>query len=79
MGRSSSTNKKEVYDQPQSLLKTTLILLKLETRTNEQIAIESGLPYFWIQSLSQSKCTNPSVNRVQILYEFLSQSALMEA
>lgn len=60
-----------------SLLLKTKQLLKEDSRTLLDLANESGLPFYWLQRLnSQSTFKNPSVNRIQHLYEFLSKTNL---
>jgi hypothetical protein len=37
---------------------------------------ESGLPYYWLRKLVYGAVPDPSVNRIQALYEFLTNSRL---
>lgn len=38
------------------------------------ISHETGLPFYWLRSLATTE--NPSVNRVQTLYEYLTKRTL---
>lgn len=63
-------------DLPNSLLIKTLELLENRSRklSIEKIADDTGLPYYWIQKLSVEQAH--SVNRVQVLYEYLAHVKL---
>lgn len=45
--------------------------------TLPQIHIYSGIPFYWLKQFSCCKTADPSVNRVQQLYEFLSGKKLL--
>lgn len=60
-----------------TLHERTLELLKASDKTNIQIYDATGIPYHWVSSFRLGKkAKNPSVNRVQKLYEFLSGKIL---
>ena len=59
-----------------TLYEQTLELLVASELTIQDIATQSGLPYDWLVSIRYDRVKNPSVNRVQILYEFLSGKPL---
>lgn len=59
-----------------SLLQRTLELLKTTDETIPQIYVDTQLPFYWLQSLREGRIKNPSVNRVQRLYEHLSGKKL---
>ena len=59
-----------------TLYEQTLILLQDSELTLQEVAVGSGLPYDWIVSVKYDRIKNPSVNRVQQLYEFLSGKPL---
>ena len=61
----------------QSLMKVTRDLLQRDKRTQQEIHQGTGIPFHWIQQFSFGKFKNPSVNRVQNLYEFLSGKPLL--
>lgn len=65
------------YDSPGSLLGETLRLLK--DRQVIEIHTSTGIPFHWLSKLKQGTYRNPSVNRIQFLYEFLSGSPLLNA
>jgi hypothetical protein len=59
-----------------SLHKKTRSLLIKDRRALTTISNESGLPYHWLHSFRYAKTENPSVNRVQRLYEHLTGDKL---
>lgn len=60
------------YDQPGTLLTRTRDLLKGADLF--EVHRETGLPFYWLRSLATTD--NPSVNRVQALYEHLNKKTL---
>jgi len=68
----------EMYnpDKQGTLLKETLVLLRKCKTPAHVIFAETGLPYYWIKDMKQGKSSDPSVNRIQYLYEYLSQKSL---
>lgn len=68
---------KKYDDNEQStLLQATVKLLEKSEKRPHEIFAETGLPFHWIQSLMKGKTPNPSVNRVQYLYEYLTNQKL---
>lgn len=63
---------------PGSLMTETLRLLKDRNQTLETIMIETGIPFFWLRKFSAGQIAQPSVNRIQKLYEYLSGRRLLE-
>lgn len=63
-------------DQSGSLLHRTRTLLSRDTRSLLDLHKESGLPFYWLKKLSAGEIKDPSVNRIQRLYEFLSKRTL---
>jgi len=63
---------KEIY----SLMKKTLRLMKKDSRSLIDIHKETNLPFYWLRKFAAGEFDNPSVNRVQYLYEFLTESKL---
>ena len=59
------------------LMTVTRDLLHNDVRTQQEIHKGTGIPFHWIQQFSFGKFKNPSVNRVQSLYEFLSGKSLL--
>jgi len=62
----------EAYDQPGTLYERTRTLL--EKQDLFEVSKATGLPFYWLRSLPTT--TNPSVNRVQVLYEYLTNKPL---
>lgn len=65
-----------LYDSPGSLIQKTLKLLERDERSLLDIAQATGLPFYWLRKLKGGKIDNPSVNRIQYLYEKLSARKL---
>lgn len=63
------------YDQPLSLMRETGRLL--EGADLIQISAETSLSFYWLKKLAAGQFRNPSVNRVQFLYEHLTKSPLL--
>jgi len=60
-----------------SLLAATLdILCNHRPKTLPEIAIDTGLPYYWIRKMASNEIKDPGVNRVQKLYEYLTRTSL---
>ena len=59
-----------------TLYEQTLRLLTDTNLTIQEIAKQSGLPYDWLVSVRYDRVKDPSVNRIQTLYEFLSGKPL---
>lgn len=60
------------HDKPGTLMVATHALLMEDTRCDLDIHKETGLPFYWLRSFRHNEAQNPSVNRVEKLYEFLS-------
>ena len=67
----------EEFDQPQSLLSKTRELLLASDKSNNKIVQETGLPFPWLRAFRAGDYDNPSVNRVQFLYEHLNGRKLV--
>ncbi len=69
------------FDNQQSLLEKTRELLntRLDNEDEALIAIcyETGFAYHWVRKLGLGQFKNPSVNRVQFLYEYLTGTKLI--
>lgn len=65
-------------DHKMTLYERTLELLRgrPEELTLSKICKETGLKIDWIAKFVQGKVTDPSVNKVQKLYEYLTKSTL---
>ena len=63
-------------DQPGTLIKTVLDLIKKDNRTVDALCRDLNLPRSWFVQFKLGTITKPSVNRVQYLYEKLSGKKL---
>jgi hypothetical protein len=61
----------------QSLMTETLRLLKSRSETLPQIQEATGIPFYWLRKFIGGEIHDPSVNRVQKLYEYLSKRKLI--
>jgi hypothetical protein len=59
-----------------SLHLTTLDLLKSSEETTFSIAVATGLTYSWVAAFRGDRMPDPSVRRVQTLYEYLTGKPL---
>lgn len=59
-----------------SLLKRTRALIAESGKTHMQICIATGLQVNWISGISSGRIRDPSVNRIQKLYEYLTGNKL---
>ncbi len=59
-----------------SLHLKTYEMLRQDKRTLLDIHKESGLPFYWLRKFHAGRIPEPSVNKVQALYEFLSNKPL---
>jgi len=64
------------FDQPRSLMVKTIRLL--EGRDLLQVYEETRLPYYWLRKFAAGAYKNPSVNRVQFLFEHLTGKTLFQ-
>lgn len=64
------------HDKPGTLMLRTLELLKEDERDLLTIHKDTGIPFYWLRSFLNGKFENPSVNRVQALYEYYINSPL---
>lgn len=55
-----------------TLLSKTHELLVKDTRSLYTLAHETKLPFYWLKSFKSGDIANPSVNRIQKLYEHLT-------
>ena len=63
-------------DKMSTLLRATFALLEQDQRTLFQISKDTGVPFYWLRKFSAQDIQAPSVNRVQFLYEKLSNKKL---
>ena len=55
-----------------TLYERTLVLLKESEVSLPKVYLDTRLPYYWLKKFSSGDIKNPSVNRVQKLYEYLT-------
>ncbi len=69
---------KLIFDTELSLMQITVD--KLRARKLDLVAInkETDLPYHWLSKLAAGEFQNPSVNRIQFLYEYLTGNKLLQ-
>ncbi len=66
--------KQKNFDEPGSLMLETMALLKRQQYV--QVSYETGLPFYWLRKFANNGFKNPSVNRVQFLFEHLTGERL---
>lgn len=68
-------SKKELpFDQPLTLMLKTIELLK--TKDLIQVSAETRISFYWLRRFLSGGFKNPSVNRVEYLYSYLSGTKL---
>lgn len=70
----TGTMKTETFDQPGTLMLETQKMLKDQDLLT--VYSETGISFYWLRKFSSGEFKNPSVNRVQCLYEFLKGQPL---
>ncbi len=64
------------YSAPITLHERTLELLKKDLRPLPAIGHQAGVPFYWLEKFVRGKIKDPSVNRIQKLYEHLTGTTL---
>lgn len=67
--------KTSTYDQPGSLMRRTSDLLREKDLL--KVYAETNISFYWLRKFASGSFRNPSVNRVQYLYEHLSGTKLL--
>ncbi len=70
----------EEFDSPGSLMERTRELLKTTAPKETdlyKVHSATGLPFYWLRKFAAGTFKNPSVNRVQYLYERLTSQPLI--
>lgn len=62
--------KQGAFDHPGSLMTATIVLMK--DCNLSDLCADTRIPYTWLQKFRNHEFKNPSVNRVQYLYELLA-------
>lgn len=63
-------------DGPGTLATKTRELVNAEPRGLLSVAQKTGVPFYWLRKFAAGKIPNPSVNRVQYLFEKLTAKKL---
>jgi hypothetical protein len=63
--------------QAVTLMQRTQQLLRDTDKTYNMILIDLGIPQNWLSLFANDRLPDPSVNRVQKLYEYLSGKTLV--
>jgi len=59
-----------------TLYRKTMEHLEASSLSLREIADRADLPYDWLTAIKYDRIKNPSVNRIQKLYEFLTGNTL---
>jgi hypothetical protein len=73
----SSKEQKEPFDMPSSLMLETIRLLKNTNKKLFTISLDTRIPFHWLNKFRDGVYINPSVNRVQYLYEYLTNTKIV--
>lgn len=74
----ANTARTKEFDEPQSLMHRTQRMLIDHKLSCLEVFEETGINYHWLKKFENGDFKNPSVNRVQSLYEFLAGKKLFE-
>jgi hypothetical protein len=66
-----------MQDDTVSLMERTLTLLDSANLSLPEIYAKTGISFYWLRRFKSRKIADPSVNRVQALYEFLAAAPLL--
>lgn len=69
-------NKHYDPDVPGTLIVETMKLIDDSGKSVPDLFLETGIPFYWLKRFVDKGFVNPSVNRVQFLYEHLSGTKL---
>ena len=64
-------------DRAGSLVTVTLRLVNEEKRGLLAVSQKTGVPFWWLRKFAAGKIPNPSVNRIQHLYEKLTGKKIL--
>lgn len=59
-------------------MQRTMMLLDESEKTLPAIAEETGISFYWLRHFKSGEYKDPSVNRVQRVYEFLTGEPLLQ-
>lgn len=60
-----------------SLMIESLRLIRSCGKSLALISVDTGLPFWWLRKFHGKEIRDPSVNRVQLLYEYLTGTKLL--
>jgi hypothetical protein len=60
-----------------SLLTETIRLYTVSGINLAKVAVDTGLPYWWLRKVTKGEILDPSVNRVQMFYEYIAKKPLL--
>ena len=60
-----------------TLMQRTIVLLRERKESLPELAEATGLPFYWLRKMVAQEIRDPSVNRVQKLYEHLTGKPLI--
>lgn len=69
-----TSKKTEAFDQPGTLMLKTISMLK--ERDLLEVYSETKVSFYWLRKFVACEFKNPSVNRVQFLFEHLGKQKL---
>ena len=75
----NAAEQRRMFDSPGSFMQFTQALVMERTKTTQDImrlAVELDIPYYWLRKFRDATIPNPSVNRVQYIYEKLTGKTL---
>lgn len=70
-----ASKKTEAFDQPGTLMLRTISLLKEKDLL--EVYSDTKVSFYWLRKFVAHEFKNPSVNRVQFLFEYLSKQPLL--
>ncbi len=59
-------------DEPGALMAKVQALLKADERPLLKVFEDTKIPYYWLRTFASGGYKNPSVNRIEKLYEYLA-------
>jgi len=69
------STRNEPYDQPGALMLKTIELIREHGVL--EVHIKTTVPFFWLSKFIGMEFKNPSVNRIQYIYETLTNKTLV--
>ena len=69
-----ASKKTEAFDQPGTLMLRTISLLREKDLL--EVYSDTKVSFYWLRKFVACEFKNPSVNRVQFLFEYLSKQPL---